>query len=81
MEYKNVPIEIREDICQAINWAVKELTQHEGSGHIFEIVAADNGMVVCTFSKPQWAGEHCSRPMERGSEAIVMAVCEYLNGE
>jgi hypothetical protein len=79
-QYESVKIDIREDVALAIKWAVKQLTKHEGSGHMFEVISYGKDQVVCTFCKPEWAGDHCSRPMERGSEAIVMAVCEYLNG-
>ncbi len=43
--------------------------------------ASEPGLVVCSFAKPSWNADHCSKPMEHGAEAIVMAVCEYLNGE
>lgn len=74
---------IKENIYQAGLWAVTTLTNHEGSGHSIDVTAAGSkhpGLVVCSFSKPSWPADHCSRPMETGSEAIVMAVCEYLNG-
>lgn len=75
---------IKDDILEAITWATTTLTNHEGSGHAFYVHAAGSkhpGMVVCSFAKPSWGGDHCSKPMEHGAEAIVMAVCEYLNGE
>lgn len=79
--YQAVPEEIRDDICQASAWARKALTDHEGAGHdIYVTSAGSNGLVVCSFAKPSWAGDHCGRGMEHGAEAIVMAVCEYLNG-
>lgn len=79
--YNAVPEHIREDIVEAGVWARDTLRDHEGLGHQFYVVSnGSDGMVVCSFAKPEWAGDHCSRPMESGSEAIVMAVCEYLNG-
>ncbi|MDR3547039.1 MAG: hypothetical protein P4M11_01970 [Candidatus Pacebacteria bacterium] len=81
--YEAVPAHIKEDICEAAAWARTTLTNHEGSGHSIDVTAAGSkhpGMVVCSFAKPQWPSDHCGRPMELGSEAIVMAVCEYLNG-
>jgi hypothetical protein len=36
--------------------------------------------VCCSFAKPSWKGDHCGRGMEHGAQAMVMAVCEYLNG-
>ena len=80
--YGNVPEYIKKDIYTAARWASNTLTNHEGSGHIIQISAVyqQEGVVCCSFSKPSWPGDHCGRGMETGSEAIVMAVCEYLNG-
>jgi hypothetical protein len=80
--YEAVPDYIKDDIGEAITWAKKTLTDHEGSGHQFYVHGSHKnpGLVVCSFAKPQWSGDHCSREMEHGAEAIVMAVCEYLNG-
>ncbi len=78
--YDAVPEDIREDIVEAANWAKKTLTDHEGRGHqIF--VTASGECVVCSFAKPSWPGDHCGPPMEHGAQAIVMAVCSYLNGQ
>ena len=79
-DYEAVDETIKEDIYEAITWAREKLTNLEGSGHLFEIVSQGDGMVVCAFAKPSWSGDHCSRAMDTGSQAIVMAVCEYLNG-
>ena len=81
--YNNVHEFIREDIIEAAKWAKQTLCIHEGSGHIFQIYGTMTGgelMVACSFSKPEWPGEHSSRSMETGSEAIVMAISEYING-
>lgn len=81
-KYESVDEYIREDIEKAARWARETLTNHEGSGHIFQVSSSysNPGFVECSFAKPEWGGDHCSRPMELGSEAIVMAVCEYLCG-
>lgn len=78
--YEEISSDIKEDLEESLLWAKKTLTDREGSGHIFQVTANKEGLVCCTFSKPSWAGEHCSRGMELASEAIVMAVCEYLHG-
>lgn len=77
--YNEISSDIKEDLEEALYWAKKTLKENEGEGHIFQVLAEKKG-VCCTFSKPSWAGEHCSRGMDSASEAIVMAVCEYLNG-
>lgn len=70
--------EIRDDLEQALEWAHKTLTNREGSGHTFSLIYEEGFM--CCFCKPQWNADHCSQPMPTAPEAIVMAVCEYLNG-
>lgn len=79
MAYNHIADDIKEDVGAAIEWAKKELTEHEGGGHLFNILPDGDG-VICCLAKPEWAGDHCSQPMESGEQAIVMAVCEYLNG-
>lgn len=78
--YNAVDESIRDDIVEASAWARETLTDHEGSGHQFYVSGSRDGLVVCSFAKPEWAGDHCSRGMEHGAEAMVMAVCEYLCG-
>lgn len=78
--YDSIDDNIKENLVNAIAWATKTLESHEGKGHEFYIIGTENNLVVCSFAKPQWAGDHCGRPMEHGSLAIVMAVSEYLNG-
>lgn len=78
--YSKVPEHIRDDICEATKWARATLTKLEGAGHQFYVTAAGEGLVCCSFAKPDWAGDHCGRGMDHGAEAIVIAVCEYLNG-
>ena len=78
--YDEVSSDVKEDLEEALAWAKKTLKESEGGGHNFQVLAEKKGLVCCTFSKPSWSGEHCSRGMESASEAIVMAVCEYLNG-
>ena len=78
--YAAVHEHIREDICEAVKWARETLTNLEGSGHQIYVTAVGDGLVCCSFAKIEWAGDHCGRGMEHGAEAIVMAVCEYMNG-
>jgi hypothetical protein len=78
--YDGIPEHIKEDICEATVWARETLTNYEGAGHCIYVTAKSNGLVVCSFAKPEWPGDHCGRGMEHGAEAIVMAVCEYLCG-
>lgn len=68
------------DLSECIQWAVKTLTDYEGSGHLFEISIASDNRFVCSFAKPSWPGDHSSHPMFTAQEAIVLAVCEYLEG-
>jgi hypothetical protein len=69
----------RSDVAEAIDWARKTLTDKEGSGHQFYL-STEDGKFVCSFAKPEWAGDHCSAPYFDAEKAIIMAVCEYLSG-
>lgn len=79
--YDAVPQMTKDDLFEAMDWARETLTKHEGDGHHFEIGFDEKskGFYAC-FSKAQWNADHCSQPMDTAQEAIVMAVCEYLNG-
>ncbi|MCK1543322.1 hypothetical protein IVB12_15510 [Bradyrhizobium sp. 179] len=79
--YNAVDQFIKDDIVEAANWARTTLTNHEGAGHHIVVTGTKDGLVVCSFAKPQWAGDHSGPAMEEGAEAIVMAVCSYLNGQ
>lgn len=76
--FSAVDEDVRDDLESALNWAKETLTNHEGSGHHFSLIY--EGGFMCCFCKPQWNADHCSQTMETAPEAIVMAVCEYLNG-
>ena len=78
-QYQEVPLYIREDVIAAALWAREKLRDHEGAGHDMQ-VTAEGGKCICSFAKPQWAGDHRGSPEELASEAIVRAVIEYLNG-
>lgn len=69
----------RDDLFEALAWAKETLTNHEGAGHHINVIHQKDG-VVCAFAKPQWNADHCSQPCDTASDAIVLAVCEYLNG-
>jgi len=77
--YDAVPEWVRYDLFEAISWARETLTNHEGAGHHFELACDPKGFVAC-FAKAEWNADHASQPMNSAQEAIVMAVCEYLNG-
>lgn len=79
--YDQIAPEIKENLVEALTWAGDTLTNHEGGGHSFEIAydPKTEGFVAC-FAKPEWNADHASQPMPTAQEAIVMAVCEYLNG-
>lgn len=78
--YRAVPEDTRDNIYKAAQWANETLTNLEGAGHQLYVTAAKDGLVCCSFAKAEWSGDHCGRGMEHGADAIVMAVCEYLNG-
>jgi len=80
--YEAVNIYTRDDVLEALLWAREILTQKEGAGHEFNVCShcGDCHQVVCSFAKPEWGGDHGGRPMDTGSEAVVMAVCEYMEG-
>jgi len=69
------------DLFGSLVWARDKLMRHEGEGHIFNILANDEHQVCCCFSKPEWNADHCGEYMDDGSEAVIMVVCEYLDGE
>jgi hypothetical protein len=78
--YKNVPDFIKENLVEACIWARNTLTDYEGLGHILEISANKDGLLCCSFAKLQWPGDHCGSYMETASQAVIISVCEYLNG-
>lgn len=78
--YDAVPVHVREDIVEAALWARDTLMRKEGEGHDIQLSAEPDCTMVCSFAKPSWGGDHCGRKMDTASEAIVMAVCEYLEG-
>ena len=78
--YAHVPDFVKEDLYEALVWARNTLTEHEGSGHQFNVLGDRDMMMYGNFAKPSWAGDHTGRPKETAAEAIVIAVCDYLNG-
>tara|TARA_R110000851_G_scaffold59347_9_gene137384 strand:- start:2093 stop:2410 length:318 start_codon:yes stop_codon:yes gene_type:complete len=77
----NSPVEVRDDLELALKWARKTLRKHEGAGHVFQLHSCKGEMFQCSVAKPEWLGDHVSRTMSEAPHAVVMAVCEYLNGE
>jgi len=78
--YDGLPTHIKEDVVDAGLWARDTLMREEGEGHIINVTANDKRECSCSFAKPEWGGDHSGPYMELASEAIVMAVCTYLNG-
>ena len=78
--FNQVPEYIRSDLVEAAVWARKTLTDHEGSGHDLQITGDSSQGLSCSFAKPSWSGDHSGAYMDTASEAIVIAVCEYLCG-
>ena len=77
-QFNSVDALIKDDIEGALEWAKETMTAHEGDGHHFSIIYEDG--FKCCFCKPSWNADHCSQAMPSAAEAVVMAVCEYLNG-
>lgn len=79
--YNSIPQYIKDDLGEAYKWAVTILGNREGYGHSIQILPNyPDETVCCNFSKASWSGDHTGSGMDTGSEAIVMSVCEYLNG-
>ncbi len=79
--YDEVDVYTREDLGKALDWARDKLMRKEGEGHVFQVTTSfHRGEVVCTFSKPEWGGEHSGTSMDMASEAVILATCEYLVG-
>jgi hypothetical protein len=79
--FNEVPESTRYNLNEALTWALETLEFKEGTGHSFEISFDEKSKgFVASFCKPQWKADHSSQPMNTAQEAIVMAVCEYLNG-
>lgn len=79
--YAEVDSFTKDYIEEAIQWAITTLTEEEGGGHYILVTAEHGtGLVECSFAKPEWGGDHVGRGMEHAAEAIVMAVCEYMEG-
>ena len=78
-KYDSVPHSIKYSLLNAIIWADVELTDFEGGGHDFQLDGRD-GQLCCCFAKPEWKADHCGEYMDTASEAVAMAVCEYLSG-
>ncbi|AHC30579.1 hypothetical protein CC53_gp162 [Rhizobium phage vB_RleS_L338C] len=78
--YDTVPSEIKCNVFKAHRWAKDFLMRREGSGHHFCLHREKNGLISCSFAKPEWAGDHGGMEMPTGAEAIVRAVCEYVHG-
>jgi len=78
--YENLPDNVKEPILDSLNWTTDYLMRLEGEGHEFFLHANKDQTFCCSFAKPEWGGDHSSRNMPEAPEAVVMAVCEYVNG-
>ncbi len=70
----------KSNLVEACQWAREKLTAHEGEGHIIDVSGHRDGTVSCSFAKPEWRGDHSGSRMDSASEAVIIAVCEYLRG-
>ena len=80
--YAEIPDWIKGDIGHAYVWAKSRLISMEGGGHHIVVTGSRRviGAVECSFAKSSWSSDYSGSPMDEAAEAIVMAVCEYLNG-
>ena len=79
--FDELPQDLKEsDLLYVLTWATNFLMQKEGAGHQFQLIATKDCRFQCSFAKPEWGGDHVSQPMDTAEEAVMMAVCEYLNG-
>lgn len=81
-KYDAVPNFVKGNIVDAAVWAERELTMHGGGGHEINVLGnSKDSQVCCCFSKAEWPADYCGQYMDTGSEAIVIAVYEYLSKE
>ncbi len=76
--FDETPEDIKGDLESALEWAKEKLKRKERGEYSFSLLYEDG--FKCCFSQPRWPSDHCSAAMPEAAEAIVMAVCEYLNG-
>lgn len=69
---------VREDIVFAIEWAQARLAEVGRGDAAIQIEGLMDGMVYAVISAPDMPADFEGRSMETGSEAIVMAVCEFI---
>ena len=83
MKPNDVDQEVREDLEKALSWAKTHLfIKTKRVGYLFQIHGDRNdGKVFCTIELPEWSGDFWGGPADTGSEAIVNAVCEFLEQE
>lgn len=79
--YKEGIKNIDNDILKAIQWASKQLEKLEGAGYTFEICAASDKELYCAIGRPEWDNFYNGKSMQLGSEAIIMATCQYIYGD
>ena len=79
--YAIVSDQIKDNLIEAMRWAEITLTNYEGNGHNINVTGNLDGQVCCCFDKSNWSADHCGEYMDTASEAVVVAVCEYLIGE
>lgn len=75
-----IPDDIKGSAFKAYRWAKNRLMRLEGEGHSIYIHRERDGMITCSFAKPEWPGDHSGRKQPTGALAIVGAVLEYENG-
>ena len=79
--YDLVPDYLTENLHLAMEWAIQKLNSHGGEGWNINVVGNDMGKVCCCFDKSEWKADFCGEYMDTASEAVVIAVCEFLGDE
>ncbi len=76
--FDETPEDVKGDLESALDWAKETLKTINNGEYSFSILYEDG--FKCCFSQPSWSSDHCSDAMPDAAEAIVMAVCEFMNG-
>lgn len=74
-DFEQVDVLFKTYLEGALQWAKQRL----GVGYCFQLEIVD-GQFQCSFASSNWPRYYDGPPMATAPEAIVMAVCAYLNG-
>lgn len=78
--FKALPAHLKDDIVEAALWARTVLDSCDAPGHRFQLHPAGDARVTCSINHPEWSRDHVGAAMATGSEALLMAVCDYVYG-